>query len=720
MRIKSLAPSSSPHRESGAVAVLFAILSLLLVICLAFAIDLGYAWQVKRSMVKATDAAALSAAQEARNAAVAGRPLSSGLCSNTSAEITNEARQRLTDNRAASNLEFCVIGSTPTKDKGVVTVRGNYDAKLSFAGVIGKNEITVSSSSSAKWEKAKLLPIGVCEGAQGGEIFKWIEDVSRTPLETQKLEVSSSDRSAFCSGGKSGGFAVIDLEPRADGRFPPDDDKKGVTDYCTRTTDQIRTTFLAGLTGTGNFRPIKKDDLRCARTGQYLGTEVDRALCAAATGTQFVLPIVEKGDTTRATGSNNNYIVEISGFALASFDRYRGKNDTDICSGIAVGPSRKRNLSKAQLVAARHQVRKQQRTKLRKAAACNSGDLSITGTNWPTEIQLPKSTATGISTSIALTCTENGSRDVASGVVINVYPGTTGLTSSALTSIDTGCSATGSNPIAITCTALTISRGTPRLINFSVTPPSAGTIQISARVTSGLGGDLCTNSVYPVNVDCIAHVSRASLLVKPPLPTPNFKISAAWPATSLSGNKILLTTNVALSNYATNGKIKLELRIAPGTTGLTDASILNAKLTGLPQTACTVNASSVANGVIVKTCTVDVLAGENGFEVTWEISPPLAGTLNVSACATPVDPTTDNNAADNGWPSTTGCSVTNTHPIVITQPVVIDDGEFREMTFSFISYYNKGSSSDITSYQICSIGIKTISDATSLGISRGC
>jgi hypothetical protein len=209
---------------------------------------------------------------------------------------------------------------------------------------------------------------------------------------------------------------------------------------------------------------------------------------------------------------------------------------------------------------------------------------------------------------------------------------------------------------------------------------------------------------------------RAPIVVKPPLITPNFSISAAWPTTSLTGNEILLTTNVALSNYAINGKIKLELRIDPGNTGLTEASILNAIPTGVPQNTCSFNATSVTPlGVIVKTCTVDVLAGETAFEVTWRIRPPSAGTVNVSACATPVAPTTDNIAADNGWPSTTGCSVSNTHPIVITQPVVLDPGSFREMTFSFISYYGSGSSSDITSYQICRIGIKTISEATSLG-----
>ena len=718
MRIKNLALSNSPHRESGAVAVLFAILSLVLVICLAFAIDLGYAWQVKRSMVKATDAAALAAAQEARNAAVTGRPLSSGLCLNTSAAIENEARQRLTDNRADSNLEFCVIGSTPTKEKGVVTVRGNYSADLSFAGVIGKNNIDVSSSSSAKWEKAKLLPIAVCAGSSQSDISDWIENVSRTPLADQTLRASSSDQSRLCSSGNSGGFGVIDLEPGSEG-FPRNDNRQSVSRHCTRTEAQIETTALNALNNIGNVTPIDKDDFRCARTGQYLGTEVDRALCNAATGTQFVLPIVTE-KPTQETGSGNDWIVQISGFALASFDAYTGIRGENLCSGIAAGPSRKRNLSKAQLVASRQRVRKQQRTKLRKAAACTSGDLSITGTNWPTSIQLPASPPTVYETTVLFdregACT--GNKDTPVTLTTTIEAGA-GLLASNISG--TGCTATGTTTIIIACAGtLNTTNAKPtatKTFAFTVAPPSDGTFFLKTRITAvtAWAENNAENNSFPrAGAACSTRTDKCLVSVEPPLPTPNFRISAAWPPTSLSGNKILLTTNVALSNFASNGKIKLELRIAPGTTGFTD-SVINASVAGLPQNACSNNTNSLTNGVIVKTCTVDVLAGETAFDVTWEISPPLAGTLNVSACATPVLPTTDNNAADNGWPSTTGCSVSNTHPIVITQPVVLDPGSFREMTFSFISYYGTGSSSDITSYQICRIGIKTISDATSLG-----
>lgn len=735
MRIKNLAPSNSPGRESGAVAVLFAILSLVLVICIAFAVDLGYLWQVKRSMVKATDAAALSAAQEARNAAVAaavsGSTLPPGECPSGGA-IEYEARQRLRDNRTDANLEFCVIGSAPTKAKGVVTVRGKYKARLSFAGVIGKDEITVSSSSSAKWEKAKLLPMAVCAGSSQSDISKWIADDFRTPFTTEPpIGASSSERSRLCSAGSSGGFGVIDLEPNADGEFPPDDSRTSVRDYCTRTLPEIKNTFLAALDGISNVREINKGDLRCARTGQYLDTPenkaVDNALCSAR-GTQFVIPIVTETPTSE-TGTGSDWIVRISGFALASFDAYTGNNGDDFCDrNTAAGPSRKRNLPKAQLVASRQRVRKHQRTKLRKANDCGTGgDLSITGTDWPTSIQLPASPAIVYKTNVLLKNCDTGARNTGVTLTTTIETGNTGIRAQDITA-PLNCTKSGTTTIIVDCKAtLNTTNSQPTATNtfaFTVAPPSTstGTFFLTTRITADKpwNADVPEDNSFPraggvPGTACsTGQTDKCPVSVKPPLTTPNFRISAAWPTASFSGNEIPLTTKVDLSNYAVVGQIKLELRINPGGTGLTEASISAPEITrfGYRQPFCANQSTTTNLAIIVKTCTVYVSPGETAFEVTWKIRAPGAGTLNVSAIATPVDPPTEDTPADNVWPRTTACSGFPACKIDITY---VEPDTFREMTFSFISYYGSGSSSDITSYQICRIGIKTISEATSLG-----
>ena len=159
---KATTPELSRDEEGGAVAVMVAIIASLLIVCLAFAIDMGYAWQVKRAMVKSTDAAALAAAQAAtgiENLSVRGPCPTS---------VDTQAVTFLNANTTGASLEFCRMTGTKTgasnasQSSGIVTVRAMQTANFSFSRLFGLNSTDIYSSTSARWNNAPLLPFVAC------------------------------------------------------------------------------------------------------------------------------------------------------------------------------------------------------------------------------------------------------------------------------------------------------------------------------------------------------------------------------------------------------------------------------------------------------------------------------------------------------------------------------------------------------------------------------
>ena len=323
--------------ERGAVAVMIAILSLVLIICIAFAVDLGYAWQVRRSMVKATDAAALAAAHEARDWARAStaNTLTAGDCGTVPA-VNSAASGALTANRSDAAMDFCSLGDSSGPENGVVTVRGSTDAQLSFSGVIGRNSLGVHSSTSVAWRQPKVLPIAICADAVGNnDLAKWVEDPS-SPTGDVDLRVSASANSRLCSSGGSGYWGALDLG-------------KSVSSYtafgeCRNDLD-FETTWLNLFNGRYGTVAPQVGNYYCATVGTPASFDrthaVDRALCNLAKGTDVVVPIItEPPNSDNGGGSGKNWIAKIGGYAVATFDGYSGiLNKTDLCAQyVAAGP----------------------------------------------------------------------------------------------------------------------------------------------------------------------------------------------------------------------------------------------------------------------------------------------------------------------------------------------------------------------------------------------
>jgi len=370
-----MTPTRRDAADRGAVAVLVAIMSVLLVICIAFAVDLGYAWQVKRSMVKATDAAALAAARQARDESVAGQTLGSGSCA--PAAVAASATSALGANRSDATMDFCAIANSSARKRGVVTVRATTEAQMSFSRIIGFDEVTVRSSTSALWEQARLLPFAACAVKGNSSAADWAEDPS-SPVSTV-LQASSSDTSTMCSGGKSGAFGVIDLDSRPN----------SATNFTACRTDDVaigedvEEWFDEGYDGN-----IPIDAYRCATVGQYYGSSsvnVDRAICLIPQGSLVALPVVTATPRKQSSASSKQWIVRISGYALTRFDDYTGNNGTDLCSEYRNAASAaRRDRTPDRPLRARPIV-------MRPRAAIGDVSIAQTGT-WPASVTLNTST----------------------------------------------------------------------------------------------------------------------------------------------------------------------------------------------------------------------------------------------------------------------------------------------------------------------------------------
>lgn len=313
--------------ERGAVAVMVALLALLLVICIAFAVDLGYAWQVRRSMVKATDAAALSAAREARDwAALPGNSLNAGDCAVSTSDVTTAADSALTANRSDAAMTFCEIGQDPTRKTGVVTVGGSTEAQTSFAGVIGWNEIPVRSSTSVLWKQPRILPIAVCADAVGNnDLARWIADPT-SPL-VKEMKVSSSANSRLCSSGGSGYWGAMDLGRSVDG--------PSSFSQC-RDTAAAESTWKALFGGQTISPSPRVGEYYCASVGIPDGftAEVDRLICSLEVDEDLALPIIaERPNFTNRGNLGKTWIAQVGGYVTARFKGYEGIQDRqDLCA----------------------------------------------------------------------------------------------------------------------------------------------------------------------------------------------------------------------------------------------------------------------------------------------------------------------------------------------------------------------------------------------------
>jgi hypothetical protein len=148
--------------ERGAVAVITAILAVLMLGAVAYAVDTGNLWETRRNMVTATDAAALGAASKFA--------LGIDGCAGGGAPTF------LVDNRSDASMDVCQPSGTDTRG-GYVTVQGHTTAQFTFAGIFGMQNHQVSSATTAQWGIPSgvigLRPIALCITSTPG-LEQWL------------------------------------------------------------------------------------------------------------------------------------------------------------------------------------------------------------------------------------------------------------------------------------------------------------------------------------------------------------------------------------------------------------------------------------------------------------------------------------------------------------------------------------------------------------------
>jgi uncharacterized repeat protein (TIGR02543 family) len=317
------------EREHGVIAVMVAIVAVLLMACIAFAVDLGYAWQVRRGMVKATDASALAAAKTQSE----GTP-STGDCP---ANVRAVASTYLTANSSSPTMDFCVVtgalasgtssdsssgsyGSTGST-LGTLTVRGSSTASFSFAKLFGLNSTTVSSSTTVEWIQPPMVPLIACVGTNS-QPSDWFADRSTTRAPVTVAQQWSGSLSADpCSSGASDSYALVDFSTVP---YSTSD-----ASACTTQPSTIATSLESWLTS-GYSGKISVGDYRCARVGQPYGTKVDQAICKLR-GRTAVIPLIDIVDKQEVPGDGKADLVRVAGFAAVTIDDYTPLNGSNQC-----------------------------------------------------------------------------------------------------------------------------------------------------------------------------------------------------------------------------------------------------------------------------------------------------------------------------------------------------------------------------------------------------
>jgi Flp pilus assembly protein TadG len=476
MRVGRQRTNRSKQRstESGAVAVMIAVTATLLIVCLAFAIDLGYGWQVKRSMVKATDAAALAAADTAKS--LSNRDLSQGNCpSSVATQAIKYLQLNNTDSSLGSN-GFCVITGSdstslkptdPTQSSGLVTVRAKQTATFSFARIFGLNSKDIYSSTTALWQNAPLLPFVGC--ATKSNLDALPEQVTS--------DWSGSGTSTLCTPGKSGGYGMINFDSKPTGSTSFDSCKSSNSTYQAT----LPATFATWLS-TGYPDLLDIGDYKCARVGQQYGNAVDAAICKAR-GRAGVIPLIadnpeQKNYTAGSSNPTKDWIVRITGFALVSVDDYLTQPDTGKCASIAGKPLSGREIKpkKVRLVTAR------------KSAAPGDNYQVTNLPAWPTEITV------NTPTTLTVTAQNNQTSSPITDAVLTITLSTSGTRPTfPLPTGNNGLPCTGPTypggnggivSVAYACPIQSLPIGASAAQSFTFTPVVTNSVTVSVKMTS--------------------------------------------------------------------------------------------------------------------------------------------------------------------------------------------------------------------------------------------
>lgn len=157
------------RREERGISTVVVVVSLLgLFGALVFSLDSGNLWASKRSMVIATDAAALVGATTAKNNAITTGPA----CPQV---VLNAVTTQLTANQPTATLDACTIFPTNAQS-GYITVDARKPVSTRFAGVFGFGDQSAFSSTSVAYgfctACSNLRPTALCVG--NDHVQEWI------------------------------------------------------------------------------------------------------------------------------------------------------------------------------------------------------------------------------------------------------------------------------------------------------------------------------------------------------------------------------------------------------------------------------------------------------------------------------------------------------------------------------------------------------------------
>ena len=197
--------------EKGAVALLVATLTLVLLVVLAFVTDFGVAYANKRVLQSGVDSAALAIGNDlALNApAHADCPAMAALAmsNRSNAEQVfrqNEPNTSVTLEPGTSGFDATCQWSGPTQVL-VLTTRAGQDSPAFFGGVTGADHLRIAQQS-----RVIVGPVGKIMGLRPFGLCKTIADMAAPPFPNAPITLDLDNADAGC-GSAPGNFGALDL-----------------------------------------------------------------------------------------------------------------------------------------------------------------------------------------------------------------------------------------------------------------------------------------------------------------------------------------------------------------------------------------------------------------------------------------------------------------------------------------------------------------------------
>lgn len=173
MRVQLLTRLHPRRDDEGAVAVIVAILSTVLLLLAAFAVDIGNAYAQGRQVSVAMDAGALSAAAKVGNLMPRNQACSTNLLNSINAQSVAQAEaDRINQENRKNGLPEAVDSVTVAcadSNKAVeVTLNNRRGVPTALGGLIGIDTINAGNYAAARYVRKKvaggLRPWAVCDG----------------------------------------------------------------------------------------------------------------------------------------------------------------------------------------------------------------------------------------------------------------------------------------------------------------------------------------------------------------------------------------------------------------------------------------------------------------------------------------------------------------------------------------------------------------------------